>query len=349
MPSLFFWWHAICKEKRSRERFKVHKGVNDTQILPIKMSTTFAKGNVNAFLLPEAPVTLVDAGTHLPDSIQQLREGMAEVGYTFQDVEQIVVTHMHTDHFGGVSDILQETDAVVYVHKQAMGIVEHGREVFEHDEAFMRSFIEECGAADLLKRERKYHPLHWREVHYLDEGDVLFAGGREWKVIYTPGHSQSDICLWDQKTGDAIVGDFLLQEISSNAFIAPPDRSKKLRPRPLMQMRDSFQHVYDLPLGTIYPGHGDPFSNFRALIDQRFQEQEERCDKIVSLLAEGPRTVSDMTRRLFPWLQENGMFLGLSEVQGHLDLLLERRRVRVEHRGPIAWYQSEYQGQRGEA
>lgn len=314
--------------------------VNDTHILPIKMSTTFAKGNVNAFILPGSPVTLVDAGTHLPGSIQQLREGMAEAGFTFQDVEQIVVTHMHTDHYGGVSAILQETDAVVYVHRQAMGMLEHGKEGFERDEEFMRKFIAECGAAELLKRQRKYYPLHWKEVRYLDDGDVLTAGGREWKVLYTPGHSQSDICLWDLDTGDAIVGDFLLLEISSNAFITPPDKREERRPRPLMQMRESFRHVYELPLSTIYPGHGDPFTDFRALIDQRLQEQEDRCDKIVSLLAQGPRTVYELTRELFPWLQENGMFLGLSEVQGHLDLLLERSRVQVECRDSIAWYQA---------
>jgi hypothetical protein len=64
---------------------------------------------------------------------------------------------------------------------------------------------------------------------------------------------------------------------------------------------------------------------------------------------EGPRTVYELTRRLFPWLTENGMFLGLSEVQGHLDLLLEQRRVRVEQREQVAWYQAVPEYKRGAA
>lgn len=265
---------------------------------------------------------------------------MAAAGFAFRDLEQIVITHMHTDHYGGVSAILKETEAIVYVHKQAAWMQNDGQGEFERTEAFMRSFIEECGAAHILKRNRKYHQENWEHLRYLEDGDTLVAGGREWKVVYTPGHSQSDICLWHQESGDVIAGDFLLQEISSNAFIVPPDPPHPERPKPLMQMRDSYQRVYDLPFGTIYPGHGDPFTQHRKLIDQRLLEQEQRCAKIAGLLAEEPQTVYDITTRLFPWLKENALFLGLSEVQGHLDLLLERAQVKREHDGRFMWYRA---------
>lgn len=318
-----------------------------TGIIPIKLTTTFAKGNVNAFILPESPITLVDSGTHLPDSVQQLRRGMEAAGFSFRDVEQIVVTHMHTDHYGGVSAILKETDAPVYVHKQAKRMLTEGLQEFEQGEAFMQAFIEACGASHVLKRNRKYHPEAWKEVRYVEDGDTLQAGGREWKVIYTPGHSQSDICLWDPMSGDTLAGDFLLKEISSNAFIAPPDLPHSERPKPLLQMRNSFRRVYDLPFGTIYPGHGDPFIGHRRLIDQRLEEQKTRCEMILRLLTEEPRTVFGISSALFPWLKESAMFLGLSEVQGHVDLLLSRSLVETERRGSIVWYRAVQEERRG--
>ncbi|MED4585138.1 MBL fold metallo-hydrolase [Brevibacillus choshinensis] len=304
----------------------------------MKLTTTFAKGNVNAFILPQSPVTLVDTGTHLPTSIQELREGMNEAGFSFRDLEQIVVTHMHTDHYGGVQTILQENNIPVYVHEQAKKTLASGEKEFLQTEEFMHSFIKDCGAAHILTRNRKYREEAWGEVRYLEDGDTLAAGGRDWKIIYTPGHSQSDICLWDQISGDVIVGDFLLQEISANAFIVPPDSAKRERPKPLLQMRESFQRVYDLPFGTIYPGHGAPFTDHRQLIDQRRREQAERCDKITILLADQPRNVMQICKELFPWLQDNALFLGLSEVQGHLDLLQEQSRVLREQRDGVMWY-----------
>ena len=322
--------------------------MNRTEVVPIKMTTTFAKGNVNAFILPGSPLTLVDTGTHQRESVQQLREGLAEAGYAFSDLEQIVITHMHTDHFGGLSAILEETDAAVFVHQQAKALLTIGVAEAEREEEFVRSFIEECGAAHVLQRKRKHYPLDWGQVNYLDDGDELCAGDRKWQVLYTPGHSQTDICLWDPLTGDVIVGDFLLQEISSNAFVAAPRTAGEKRPRPLMQMRESFRKVYDLPFGTVYPGHGEPFGSFRGLIDRRLQEQRERCQKIVEKIAHEPRTVYEITRALFPWIQENHLFLGLSEVQGHLDLLLDEKRVDAEYRGPIAWYRAAQEKTGGE-
>lgn len=281
---------------------------------------------------------MVDAGTHLPASIQELREGLHAAGFSFRDLEQIVVTHMHTDHYGGVGAILQETEAAVYVHEQAKRSLAKGQEEFFQAEAFMHSFIKECGAGHILTRQRKYREEDWGDVRYLGDGDTLFAGGREWKVLYTPGHSQSDICLWDQISGEAIVGDFLLREISSNAFIVPPEAAGQERPKPLLQMRESFERVYGLPFGTIYPGHGDPFTGHRQLIDQRRREQATRCGKIAKLLADRPRTVLQLCAELFPWLQDNALFLGLSEVQGHLDLLQEQARVGLKRRDGVAWY-----------
>jgi glyoxylase-like metal-dependent hydrolase (beta-lactamase superfamily II) len=159
------------------------------------------------------------------------------------------------------------------------------------------------------------------------------------EVLYVPGHSRTDICLWDPQTGEALVGDHLLRDISANAFIEPPDRTESERPKPLLDYRKSLQRTRELPWTTVYPGHGEPFTGHAALIDQRFAEHEERCHRILEELRAGARTVYQVSRALFPWLKDNAVFLGLSEVQGHLDLLEARGQVVVSWQGHVRCYQ----------
>jgi glyoxylase-like metal-dependent hydrolase (beta-lactamase superfamily II) len=146
-------------------------------------------------------------------------------------------------------------------------------------------------------------------------------------VLYVPGHSQTDICLWHEPSGSTLAADTLLQHISANAFIEPPLPGETERPRPLLQFRQSLLRLQDLPLGEIYPGHGEPYLGHVELIERRFAEQASRCEQIVDVLAGGDKTVLEISTALFPRLRGNAVFLGLSEVNGHLDLLIENGRV----------------------
>ncbi|SEN42885.1 MBL fold metallo-hydrolase [Lihuaxuella thermophila] len=309
-----------------------------SDIVQFKIPTSFAKGSVNAYLLLGNPVTLVDTGIPGRESALRIKEGLASVSLSWRDVKQIVITHMHLDHTGGVEAIQKETDAPVYVHERAGFALRGGRTEFERTDTYLLSFFESCGAGDALVYKHRYRETSWKNVRYVADGDTVSAGGRHWNVIYVPGHSQTDICLWDPVTGDVMVGDFLLKDISANAFIAAPDPPAEERPKPLLQLRESFRRVYGLPFRMVYPGHGVPFTGHCQLIDQRFAEQAERCEQILRLLHSGPRTVYEISCQLFPWLKQNQLFLGLSEVQGHLDLLVEQSRVYVERRGKINIY-----------
>ncbi|MCL6517013.1 MAG: MBL fold metallo-hydrolase [Alicyclobacillus sp.] len=291
--------------------------------------TPFGEGHVNVYLLPRRPVTLIDTGIPGPRSLQSIQRGLAEAGLELADVEQVVLTHIHGDHAGGLSAILAEHDLPVYVHEFARPWMEGGDEEAARMEAFQETFTQRCGAPRMQRRGGMRPPPAAR-VRYVRDGDRLEAGGRVWEVVHVPGHSRVDICLWDRETGEAVVGDHLLPEISSNAFVEPPLPDETERPRPLILYRASMARTRALPWTTLYPGHGTPFANHRALVDRRLEEHDERCEQILGVLEGGATTVWEVSRALFPWLEGPQVFLGLSEVQGHLDLLEERGQVRVE-------------------
>ncbi|MGG1663189.1 MBL fold metallo-hydrolase [Brevibacillus sp. NRS-1366] len=295
---------------------------------------------MNVYVLVGDPVTLIDSGIPGQASLDQLQAGLAKHGLKLSDLQQIIVTHMHEDHCGGVTDIQMHVDIPIYVHEQAQRQLTLGRTVHEQTESFFDSFIARCGAADIFQRKQPYRHKEWRHVRYVRDGDTIAAGGEELNVLYVPGHSQSDICLWNERTGDAFVGDYLLEHISANAFIVPPDQDQKERERPLVQLRESLRKTYDLAFRTIYPGHGSAYHGHRRVIDKRFAEHKERCERIYEHLRENPHSVYELSHALFPFLQGRSIFLGLSEIQGHLDLLEEQARAAVQMVGKVAHYRA---------
>jgi glyoxylase-like metal-dependent hydrolase (beta-lactamase superfamily II) len=296
-------------------------------IAQIRITTPYPEGSVNVYVLTEPPVTLVDSGLRRPDSLEQLEAGLARLGLSWPDIEQVVVTHMHTDHSGGVAEIQRLSGATVWVHEAARRQLSDDPREWERTEAFYRQFAVEAGAGGVWRRNRPFRPWGWQRIRYLRDGDRIQAGGRQWQVLYVPGHSRTDLCLWYPETGDALVGDHLLRDISANAFVEPPVEPAAERPKPLLEYRRSMARTRALPWTTVYPGHGEPFTNHRELIDQRFAEHEARCDRIRQALAEGAGTVYELSRTLFPRLADSALFLGLSEVQGHLDLMESRGEV----------------------
>lgn len=305
----------------------------------MELDTHFAEGKVNAFLAIGETVTLIDTGNPGKESYQQLKSQLHRHAVELKDIDHIVLTHVHIDHAGGVPHIQDEMDIPIFVHEMAKDSINMTREAFEKSKAFIQQFMVECGA-DPLKHiiERRFNEEKWQNVSLLKEGDRIPLGGIEFDVVHVPGHSPSDILLWNQETGDTLAGDHLLKVFSVNAFIEPPNSGETTRPKPLLQYRNSLGKSSRLPLKMIYPGHGEPFSEHLSLIETRLQEQEKRCAQIVRILSNGEKSIFEICTEMYPHLQGKSIFLGLSQIQGHLDLLELRNKVIFEKRNSVLLY-----------
>ena len=62
--------------------------------------------DVRCFLVPHATgVTIVDTG--LEDSVPSIAEKIAEIGAAWEDVTDVILTHQHPDHTGGLAGVIQ--------------------------------------------------------------------------------------------------------------------------------------------------------------------------------------------------------------------------------------------------
>jgi hypothetical protein len=85
--------------------------------------------------------------------------------------------------------------------------------------------------------------------------------------------------------------------------------------------------VEALELDWILPGHGEPFTGHRAILATLYAFYAKRQAKLRRALARGPRTPYELVLEVFGQAGPLEIFLMLSEIVGHLEVLEERHEV----------------------
>jgi glyoxylase-like metal-dependent hydrolase (beta-lactamase superfamily II) len=174
----------------------------------------------------------------------------------------------------------------------------------------------------------------------LHDGEELKLRDRSLEVQHRPGHSPSDTVFWDADREILICADHLLAHISSNPLISRPLDGSDERPHALMIYIDSLRKTRELPARILLPGHGEPITDHRTLIDERFALHRKRAEKIHGLISERPRTAYEIAQELWGNVAVTQAFLTLSEVLGHMDLLAAEGRARETTDGELIRFEA---------
>lgn len=111
------------------------------------------------------------------------------------------------------------------------------------------------------------------------------------------------ISLYRERDHPLIGGDHVRAHVSSNAIVEPPSSGDKVRPKTLLQCRESLRKLLPLRISRIFSGHGWEVTGPNRLIKHRWQKQEQRegeiRDLILSQLLTGAFPVN--MNRSYPW------------------------------------------------
>src|SRR5439155_15020084 len=133
-----------------------------------------------------------------------------------------------------------------------------------------------------------------------------------------------------------LAADHLLAHISSNPLISRLPGTTDERPQSLVIYLESLAKTREMDVDLVLPGHGDPITDHRTLIDSRFELHRRRAEKLHGLIAERSRTAYELAQSLWGNVAVTQAYLTLSEVIGHTDLLENEGRVReVEEDGVV--------------
>ena len=317
----------------------------------LPVPTPFAVGRVNVYLVEDDPLTLVDAGPNSGTSLTELEGALRERGRRVEDLERIVVTHQHPDHVGLVDILATRSGAeVCALGALAPWLADYSASM-EGDDRFAEAIMLRHGIPKQVTsalRAVTQVARGWGHratvTRPLGDGDVLPFAGRAWRVHHRPGHSPSDTVFHDEASGELIGGDHLLKHISSNPLMSRPlDGGDAGRPRPraLLTYLASQRATRAMDgVRVVLPGHGEPIDDHAGLIDERFAMHERRAEKLRRLIAERPRSAYELAHALWGTVAITQAYLTLSEVLGHVDLLLERGSVAEEEQDGVVVFRA---------
>lgn len=155
---------------------------------------------VNAYILDTGGdgLVLIDTGSPVLFHPQRLRRAVRSSGWAITDVSDVLITHQHIDHAGGLARLAEWTNARIRVHPADAAEIEAG--------AKARPGIGRDAFTRLVGRAARLRRVGPAPVHvYLVDGDHL-GGGIE--VVHTPGHTAGHCAfLWEAHGGVLFCGD----------------------------------------------------------------------------------------------------------------------------------------------
>ena len=304
-------------------------------IQPIAVPTPFLVGRVNCYLIEDDPLTLVDTGPNSGKSLDELEQALGQLGHRIEDLGLIVITHQHMDHLGLLEILARRSGAEVAALDILGPYLEDFSASATADDSFSMDVMRRHGVpsevATALGSVGAAFRAFGSSGHVtvpLREGDELTLRDRTLTALHRPGHSPSDTVFWDEQRQILIAGDHLLAHISSNPLISrplagpPAGAGAAERPHALVQYMASLRETREMTAQLVLGGHGPPVRDHAALIDERFRMSARRAAKVRRLLESGPQTAYDIASQMWGNVAVTQAFLTISEVLGHLDLLI---------------------------
>lgn len=177
----------------------------------------------------ERGLLLFDVGG--PGDADKLEAAMADEGFSYDDVDKIVLTHHDYDHLGCLAEVYERTDAEVVAHKKAAPYV--------------------TAEIRMLKRPEEPYPGVPVDLQ-LTDGERFRTKAGHVRPIFTPGHAPGHLVFYFEDAELLVAGDLLR---SDGEFLGGPKRS--VTPD-LAASREAIGTLTDLDVEQIVCFHGGP-------------------------------------------------------------------------------------------
>ena len=198
----------------------------------------------SVYLINEEKKALVESGP--ATSAKVVIDGIRGIGVKPENIDYIIVTHIHLDHAGGAGVLLKDMPQaqVVVHHRGARHLVNPGKLVSSVVEAQGKEAMARCGEVVPIKQER---------VQPVSDGDIIRLSDKQGlRFIDAPGHAPHELCIYESRNQGLFTGDAVAVSLAEGEvflpFQPPPDCD-------LEQNNNTIEKLMEVKAKVIYYSH----------------------------------------------------------------------------------------------
>ncbi|MBI3666433.1 MAG: MBL fold metallo-hydrolase, partial [Acidobacteria bacterium] len=250
----------------------------------IKLPLPFPVAAINVYLVRgEDGFLLLDCGLKTKACRETLAEALALVGIGWGDIRQLVITHLHPDHFGLAAEVRRLSGAEVLMHpaeavlmspryldhdffaRHSGWLAENGVPADETEEISCAS----VGIAEFIEMVEVDRPL--------GDGDRLRVKGGELEVLWSPGHSPGLLTFYFPQRKLYFSSDHMVEKITPNIGLHSHSAEN-----PLDDYLASLDRLRAKEIDLVLPSHGHPFRGHREWIAATQEHHQARCGQMLA-------------------------------------------------------------------
>jgi glyoxylase-like metal-dependent hydrolase (beta-lactamase superfamily II)/8-oxo-dGTP pyrophosphatase MutT (NUDIX family) len=250
--------------------------------------------HTNCYIIGGEELVIIDPGSPYQEEQEKLDDVVSELLTSGSRVREIIITHLHPDHIGGVNHLAEKFNLPVAAHRLTAEAI-----------------------ADTVRVDR-----------LIEDNEVIELGGGDrdpdlsWRLraLWSPGHARGHLMFYEERTGSLISGDCIVG--TGTVVIAPPEGN-------MVDYLASLERLLELPrLTALFPAHGPVLADASSKIMEYIKHRQEREAMIIDALAAKAQSIPEIVKAIYTDVPQSRHHLAEMSVLAHLEKLEAQGRVR---------------------
>ncbi len=256
-------------------------------LFPVRTPTIPPATHTNCYVIGDTALVVIDPASPYPEERARLDAYLEARIAAGARIECLVLTHHHYDHIQGAPHVAERFGVPIAAHPETAARVD------------------------------------FEVTRTLREGDTLRAGAQTLHIVHTPGHAPGHLCLIDEATRSAAVGDMVAG--LGSILVEPTDGD-------MAQYLASLDRLRGLGLSCLMPAHGPVVGGVREKLTEYIDHRNDRERQAVDALEAGAADLATLVARVYtdvPEVMRSGPSGGVAgrSLRAHLDKLAGEGRA----------------------
>ena len=251
---------------------------------PVRTLTKPPATHTNCYIVGSKEIVVIDPASPFEEEQSALAACVDDLLAEGRTVREIILTHLHPDHVGGVNALAQHLGGRTPV------------------------------AAHQLTAEALDGSI--RVDRLIEDEEVIELAGEprlSLRAMHTPGHARGHLCFYEEQTGALITGDNIVG--LGSVLVDPPEGNMRDYLRSLERLR-ALPH-----LTVLFGAHGPAVGNPRVKIEEYVSHRLEREAKILAAVREGAGSAKEIVALVYTDVHPKAYAMAERAVLAHLEKL----------------------------